>query len=51
MEVIDNTNKLPFDMCDFITEVKKENGNDYSPGSMYDLVACLSAYIDRKRPD
>ena len=51
MEVIDNVDKLTADACDFITEVKKENGQDYPPGSLYDLVASLSGYIECERPD
>ena len=36
MDVINDASKLAVNVCDFITEVKKENGCDYPPGSMYD---------------
>ena len=51
MDVIDDASKLTVDVCDFITEVKKENGNDYPPDSLYDLVTCLSGDVERECPD
>ena len=51
MDVVDDANKLIVDVCDFITEVKKENGKDYPPGSLYDLVVCLSVYVEHERLD
>ena len=51
VDVVDVANKLTVDVYNFITEVKKENGKDYPPGSLYDLVACLSGYIECERPD
>ena len=51
MEVIDDTDKLTVDVCDFITVVKKENGQDYPLGSLYDLVASLIGYVEHQRLD
>ena len=50
MVVINDADKLTVDVCDFITEVEKENGQDYPPASLYDLVASLSGYVECERP-
>lgn len=39
---------LSRDVCDFITEVRKENGKQYPPGTVYDLVLCISLYLERE---
>lgn len=36
------------DMCDFIVEVRKENGEEYPPGTVYDLVLMLSIYLEQE---
>ena len=40
--------ELKADMCDFIVEIRKENGEQYPPNSMYDLVSGLSLYLERE---
>ena len=42
--------ELKADMCDFIVEIRKENGDQYPPppNSMYDLVSGLSLYLERE---
>ena len=50
-DVVDNAKKLTVDVCNFIAEVKNENSNDYPPGSLYGLVACLTGYVEHERPD
>lgn len=39
---------LSRDLCDFISEVRKENGSEYPPASIYDLVLMLSLYLERE---
>ena len=51
LEAAMDFNKLLADVCDFIIEVRKENGKDYPPGTLYDLVASLNSYIARELPD
>lgn len=36
------------DMCDFITEVKKEHGEEYPPGTIYDLILMISIFLERE---
>ena len=45
LEVAMDFNKLSADVCNFIFEVHKENGQDNPPGTLYDLVASLSSCI------
>ena len=33
-------------MCDFITEIKKENGEEYPGQTLYDLVSSLNLYLE-----
>ena len=40
--------ELQADLCDFIVEIKKENGEQYPPSSMYDLISGLSLYLERE---
>ena len=40
--------ELQADLCDFIVEIRKENGEQYPPSSMYDLISGLSLYLERK---
>ena len=35
-------------MCDFIVEIRKENGEQYLPSSIYDLISGLSLYLERE---
>ena len=35
-------------MCDFIVEIRKENGEQYPSSSMYDLISGLSLYLERE---
>ena len=38
--------ELQADLCDFIVEIRKENGEQYPSSSMYDLISGL--YLERK---
>ena len=40
--------ELQADLCDFIVEIRKENGGQYPPSSMYDLISGLSLYLERE---
>ena len=40
--------ELQADLCDFIVEIRKENGEQYPPSSMYDLISGLSLYLERE---
>ena len=40
--------ELQADLCDFIVEIRKENGEQYPSSSMYDLISGLSLYLERK---
>ena len=40
--------ELQADLCDFIVEIRKENGEQYAPSSMYDLISGLSLYLERE---
>ena len=39
---------LRCDICDFIVEIRKENGDQYPPGSLYDLLQGLSMFLERE---
>ena len=39
---------LQADLCDFIVEIRKENGEQYPLSSMYDLISGLSLYLERE---
>ena len=40
--------ELQADLCDFIVEIRKENGEQYPPSSMYNLISGLSLYLERE---
>ena len=40
--------ELQADLCEFIVEIIKENGEQYPPSSMYDLISGLSLYLERE---
>ena len=40
--------ELQADLCDFIVEIRKENGEQYPSSSMYDLILGLSLYLERE---
>ena len=40
--------ELQADLCDFIVEIRKENGEQYPSSSMYDLISGLSLYLERE---
>ena len=40
--------ELQADLCDFIVEIRKENGEQCPPSSMYDLISGLSLYLERE---
>ena len=40
--------ELQADLCDFTVEIRKENGEQYPPSSMYDLISGLSLYLERE---
>ena len=37
---------LKYDVCDFIVEIRKENRDQYPPGSLYDLLQGLSMFLE-----
>ena len=43
-----DVDELQADLCDFIVEIRKENGEQYPPSSMYDLISGLSLYLERE---
>ena len=47
MQVQRDVDELQSDLCDFIVEIRKENGEQYPPSSMYDLISSLSLYLER----
>ena len=40
---------LKHDVCDFIVKIRKENGDQYPPGSLYDLLQELSMFLEREK--
>ena len=40
--------ELKCDVCDFIVEIRKENGDQYPSGSLYDLLQGLSMFLECK---
>ena len=44
-----NISDLKYDVCDFIVEIHKENGQEYPRTSLYDLLGGLSLYLQRER--
>ena len=47
-EVAGNQSELKRDVCDFIVEIRKENGQQYPSTSLYDLLQGLSMYLERE---
>ena len=43
-----DVDELQSDLCDFIVEIRKENGEQYPSSSMYDLISGLSLYLERE---
>ena len=43
-----DVDKFQADLCDFIIEIRKENGKQYPSSSMYDLISGLSLYLERE---
>ena len=43
-----NVDELQADLCDFIVEIRKENGEQYPSSSIYDLISGLSLYLERE---
>ena len=43
-----DVDELQADLCDFIVEIRKENGEQYPSSSMYDLISGLSLYLERE---
>ena len=40
--------ELQADLCDFIVEIRIENGEQYQSSSMYDLISGMSLYLERE---
>ena len=40
---------LKFALCHFITEIKKLDGSEFPPRTLYDLVICMQFYLENKR--
>ena len=47
-ETAKNVADLKVDVCDFIVEIRKENGQQYPSGTLYDLLGGLSLYLERE---
>ena len=43
-----DVDELQADLCDFIVEIRKENGEQYPSSSTYDLMSGLSLYLERE---
>ena len=43
-----DVDELQADLCDFIVEIRKENGEQYPSSSMYDLISGLSLYLEKE---
>ena len=43
-----DVDELQADLCDFIVEIRKENGELYQSSSMYDLISGLSLSLERE---
>ena len=41
-----NEEDLKHDVCNFIVEIRKENGDQYQAGSLYDLLQGLSMFLE-----
>ena len=47
--VAHDVQQLKTDVCDFIVEIRKENGEQYPGSSLYDLLSGLSLYLQREK--
>ena len=47
-ETAKNISDLKVDVCDFVVEIRKENGDQYPASSLYDLLGGLSLYLERE---
>ena len=47
-DVATDIDTLRSDVCDFLVEIRKENGDQYPGSSMYDLVSGLSTYLQHE---
>ena len=45
---VQDASELQADLCDFIVKIRKENGEQYPPSSMYDLISGLSLCLERE---
>ena len=43
-----DVDELQADLCDFIVEIRKENGEQYPSSSLCDLISGLSLYLQRE---
>ena len=47
-DVATDIDTLWSDVCDFLVEIRKENGDQYPGSSMYDLVSGLPRYLQHE---
>ena len=47
-KVAGNEEELKHDVCDFIVEIGKENGEQYPSSSLHDLLQGLSIHLKRE---
>ncbi len=43
-----NKTGLVYGLCRFITEVKKLNGNDFPPKTIYKIIVCIQMHLESK---
>ena len=48
-EVAHDLDMLKDDVCDFIVEICKENGEQYPANTLYDLLQSLSLFLQREK--
>ena len=48
-EVAHDLDTLKADVCDFIVEIRKENGEQYPANTLYDLLQALSLFLQREK--
>ena len=41
-----NVNLLSFTLCRFLTEVKKLDGSQFSPKTLYDILMCIQFFLE-----
>ena len=44
-DIMHDLKQLKMDVCDFIVEIRKENGEPYPGSSLYDLLSGLSLFL------